>query len=256
MLANDIFKSEHDTEVFLNGFAIGSGNSISVNPNIKPLNVYKNGEYNAPIGVDGYNPILVEVTDPRAQKLDDAVELWRADIDDIWNVRVKILSDVDIRQLIDFNTANGGYISHITYWGLYFCIYMGNSFMFASCRPTFQSKQVTNYFSWDSPPDVVCFTQEIGSFAITSGRTEFRSSQSGFLNVSVNGSFIITQQSYSWDGSHSYPDSEPYIQSMSFNVNSDEFNGSGSNPYIINGDAKFFEDAVNGLYNACRPFFP
>ena len=257
MLANDIFKSEHDTEVFLNGFAIGSGNSISVNPNIKPLNVYKNGEYNAPIGIDGYNPILVEVTDPRAQKLDDAVEYYRINIDDYWNIRIKLASDVDNSQASAFNPLNGGYDYYVTFWNLYYCVYLNDNFMYAAGRNNWNNRLYTSYFSWESPPNVVASTEEINSFNIESGSATFRNSHQGFLTINAKGSRVITQTSYVWSGGSESSPSGSNSYTQDFSISFSEFSGESSScNYITNGDSKFLKDAVNGLYNACRPFFP
>lgn len=257
MLANDIFKSEHDTEVFLNGFAIGSGNSVSAKPNIKPLNVYKNGEYNAPIGVDGYNPILVDVKDPRVQKLDDAVEYYRINIDDYWNIRIKIASDVDNSQASSFNPLNGGYDYFVTFWNIYHCVYLNDNFMYAVGSNAWNNKLYTSYFSWESPPNVVASTEEINSFNIESGSATFRNSNRNFLTINANGSRVITQTAYVWSGGSESSPSGSSSETYNFSLSCSEFSGDSSSYYCIaNGDSKFLKNAVNGLYNACRPFFP
>ena len=61
MLADDILKTEHDTEVFMNGFALGSSNGTNKKSIIQPLSVASNGTYEVPKGVDGFNPVTVNV---------------------------------------------------------------------------------------------------------------------------------------------------------------------------------------------------
>lgn len=73
MLANDILKTKHDTEVFMNGFVLGSGNETSKKAIIQPLSITENGIFKVPEKVDGFNPVLVNV--PQSFTLNDIVNL-------------------------------------------------------------------------------------------------------------------------------------------------------------------------------------
>ena len=61
---------------------------------------------------------IVEV-DPRIKQLDALEELCKIKIDEEWNIRVKIASDIDNMQYFQFGNTHGGLVNYITQWTMY-----------------------------------------------------------------------------------------------------------------------------------------
>ena len=67
---------------------------------------------------------IVEV-DPRIKKLDELAPLSVIGIpnmgkNDVWNIRIKIASDIDNAQYFNFAPNHGGIGDYITMWTLYY----------------------------------------------------------------------------------------------------------------------------------------
>lgn len=190
--------------------------------------------------------------DPRIKKLMDKPTLWRFDIADGWNVRVKIASDVDNMQYFQFGNTHGGIVNYMTQWSIYYCVYLNDKFKFASCDTVFYPKHHENYQNLDVP-DRLYYIREFSGFIITSGEMIFSVGGSEFLYLKVTGTCTVNETNYGWDAEENRIKYDTVTSTDNISHSISNFGGSTyKGSYIINGSAEDFKNTVNGLYAVCR----
>lgn len=190
--------------------------------------------------------------DPRVKKLEAAPTLWRFDIAEGWNVRVKIASDVDNMQYYSFGITHGGIVDNITQWSIYYCVYLNDDLKFASCDTAFRTKHHENYQNSDVP-NRLYVVYDYSDLLVTSGKMTFNRGGSSFLSIEVAGTYILNQTPYSWDADENRIKGETTTSMGTFNHSKNDFGGSQyKGSYIVNGGAEDFKNAVFGLYSVCR----
>lgn len=190
--------------------------------------------------------------DPRIRKLDEAPTLWKFDIADGWDVRVKIASDVDNMQYFQFGSTHGGIVNYITEWSIYYCVYLDDHFKYASCSTSFRTKRQENYQNAEVA-NRLYGVYEYSGFLISSGEMTVHRGGSNFLELSVTGTYIKSETPYSWTLDEERIKGETTTSMGSFSHSKNDFGGSlydGS--YIVNGGADDFLHMVYGLYAVCR----
>ena len=193
---------------------------------------------------------IVEV-DPRIKKLDELEELCKIKIDEEWNIRVKIASDIDNMQYFQFGNTHGGLVNYITQWTMYYCVYLNDEFKYATCNNPFWTKYQENYQNADVPNRLYAIYRNTG-FKVTSAEASFRTG-GGFLSISVKGTYTSSTTAYSWTNDTDRIEGETTISTSPFSSSKSDFDGSqyGGN-YIVNGNADDFKNYVYGLYAVCR----
>lgn len=200
---------------------------------------------------------IVEV-DPRIKKLDELVPLSVIGIpnmgkSDVWNIRIKIASDIDNAQYFNFAPNHGGIGDYITMWTLYYCVYLNNEFKFATCRNPFYRKYQENYQYADTPNRLYSITRTSG-FQVTSAEATFKSGYN-FLTVDVKGTYTESLTAYSWTNDADRIEGETTNTNSIFSDSKSDFNGTQYNGcYIVNGNADDFKNYVYGLYADCRAY--
>ena len=200
---------------------------------------------------------IVEV-DPRIKKLDELVPLSVIGIpnmgkSDVWNIRIKIASDIDNMQYLCFAPNHGGIGDYITMWTLYYCVYLNDEFKFATCRNPFYRKYQENYQYADTPNRLYSITRTSG-FQVTSAKATFKSGYN-FLTVDVKGTYIESRTAYSWTNDGQRIEGETTDTNSIFSDSKSDFNGTQYNGcYIVNSNADDFKNYVYGLYADCRAY--
>ena len=198
---------------------------------------------------------IVEV-DPRIKKLDELAPLRVIGIpnmgkSDVWNIRIKIASDIDNAQYFNFAPSHGGIGDYITMWTLYYCVYLNDEFKFATCHNPFYRKYQENYQYADTPNRLYSITKTSG-FQVTSAEATFKSGYN-FLTVDVKGTYIESRTAYSWTNDGQRIEGETTDTNYNFNDSKNDFNGTDYNGcYIVNGNGDDFKNYVYGLYAVCR----
>ena len=201
--------------------------------------------------IAGYILGCGEGGDKRVKMLDELETLYKININDEWNVRVKIASDIDNMQYFQFGNTHGGLVNYITQWTMYYCVYLNDEFKYATCNNPFWTKYQENYQNADVPNRLYTISRNSG-FMITSAETSF-SSGGNFLNVSLKGTFTNSITAYSWNSYGDRIEGETTSSTISFGASKDDFGGSQYNGYyIVNGNADDFRNYVYGLYSVCR----
>ncbi|MDD6992336.1 MAG: hypothetical protein PUI48_11010 [Oscillospiraceae bacterium] len=194
----------------------------------------------------------VREIDPRVRKLDETPTLWQFDVGEGWNVRVKIAYDVDHLQFFQFGFQHGGIVNYTEQWSIYYCVYLNDSFVYASCQAPFFTKYQENYQGADVPNRLYCI-YEYTDFTVTSGKMTLDSGGTGFLEVEVSGTYNYIYTPYSWTDESDRIKGETVCRVQTFNASHSNFGGNtyGAN-YIVNGGADEFRQAVYGLFAVCR----
>ena len=193
---------------------------------------------------------IVEI-DPRIKKLDALEELYKIDIGEGWDIRIKIADDIDNMQYLCFAPNHGGIGDYITMWTLYYCVYLNDEFKFATCHNPFYRKYQENYQYADTPNRLYSITRTSG-FQVTSAEATFKSGYS-FLRVDVKGTYIESRTAYSWTNDGQRIEGETTDSNSSFSDSKDDFNGTQYNGcYIVNGNGDDFKNCVYGLYAVCK----
>lgn len=189
--------------------------------------------------------------DKRVKMLDELEYLYKVDIGEGWNVRIKIADDIDNMQYFNFAPNHGGIGDYITMWTLYYCVYLNDEFKFATCRNPFYRKYQENYQYADTPNRLYSITRTSG-FQVTSAKATFKSGYN-FLAVDVKGTYIESLTAYSWTNDGQRIEGETTDSNSSFSDSKGDFNGSQYNGcYIVNGNGDDFKNCVYGLYAVCR----
>lgn len=195
---------------------------------------------------------IAKEIDPRVKKLDETPTLWKFDIADGWDVRVKIASDVDNMQYFQFGSTHGGIVNYITEWSIYYCVYLNNKFRYASCFTNFWTKRQENYQNADVA-NRLYGVYEYSGFQISSGEMTVYRGGSNFLNLEVAGTYVKSETPYSWTLEEERIKGETSTSMGSFSHSKNDFGGSQyGGSYIVNGGANDFLQAVYGLYAVCR----
>ena len=193
---------------------------------------------------------IVEV-DPRIKKLDELDHLYKLDIGEGWDIRIKIADDIDNAQYFNFAQNHGGIGDYITMWTLYYCVYLNDEFKYATCENPFYKKYQENYQYLSEPDRLYSITRNSG-FQVTSAAAKFRSGDA-FLTVDVKGTFIASRTAYSWTYDGQRIEGETVDSTSTFSRSKDDFHGSQfGGYYIVNGNADDFKNYVYGLYAVCR----
>ena len=187
----------------------------------------------------------------RVKMLDELEYLYKVDIGEGWNVRIKIADDIDNMQYFQFGSTHGGIVNYVTQWTLYYCVYLNDEFKYATCQNPFFTKYQENYQNADVPNRLYTISRNSG-FHVTSAETSFGSG-GNFLNVSLKMTFINSITAYSWTNDADRIEGETTSSTVSFGTSKDDFGGSQYNGhYIVNGNADDFKNYVYGLYAVCR----
>ena len=201
--------------------------------------------------IAGYILGCGEGGDKRVKMLDELETLYKININDEWNVRVKIASDIDNMQYFQFGNTHGGLVNYITQWTMYYCVYLNDEFKYATCQNPFYMKYQENYQNADVPNRLYTISRNSG-FMITSAETSF-SSGGNFLNVSLKGTFTNSITAYSWNSYGDRIEGETTDTAETFSDSKSDFDGSRyGGHYIVNGNADDFKNYVYGLYAVCR----
>ena len=201
--------------------------------------------------IAGYILGCGDVGDRRVKMLDRLETLYKININDEWNVRVKIASDIDNMQYFQFGNTHGGLVNYITQWTMYYCVYLNDEFKYATCNNPFWTKYQENYQNADVPNRLYNIYRNSG-FKITSAEASFRTGGS-FLSISVKGTYTSSVTAYSWTDDTDRIEGETTDTAESFSDSKSDFDGSRyGGHYIVNGNADDFKNYVYGLYAVCR----
>lgn len=201
--------------------------------------------------IAGYILGCGEGGDKRVKMLDELETLYKININDEWNVRVKIASDIDNMQYFQFGNTHGGLVNYITQWTMYYCVYLNDEFKYATCNNPFWTKYQENYQNADVPNRLYAIYRNTG-FEVTSAEASFRTG-GGFLSISVKGTYTSSVTAYSWTNDTDRIEGETTISTSSFSSSKSDFDGSQyGGHYIVNGNADDFKNCVYGLYAVCR----
>ena len=117
---------------------------------IQPLTVTQNGQYNAPEGVGGFNPVIVDVSGSgnisRLDLLNSAVTLGEITPVDLWTVKIKWSKNALGGSCS--TTATGINVYFTTYWA---CFYKNGDFKFA--EPISSVAGAVDYVSYNYRSD-------------------------------------------------------------------------------------------------------
>ncbi|MGN0637706.1 MAG: hypothetical protein ACI4J0_05000 [Huintestinicola sp.] len=194
----------------------------------------------------------VKETDSRVGKLERTPDLWTFDIAEGWEVRVKLAYDVDNMQFFSFGPTHGGIIDYVSFWSLYYCIYKDGSFRYASCDANFLPKYHESYENLDVP-DRLTWIYEYSDIVISSGSMTLKNCFSDFLDLSIEGSYVMKRTPYSWNDESECIEGETETRVSSFGTTRCDFGGNQfKGNYVINGGAEEFRNSVYGLYAVCR----
>lgn len=189
--------------------------------------------------------------DPRVKKLEALEALWTGDIEDGWNIRVKIASDIDNDRLYKFGSTHHSIYDYNECEAIYYCVYLNDSFKYAVCRNMGYFAYKENYQNYDVP-DRLYYISRITSVKVTSGEIRFDSASSSGPSVRVNGSFDFSQTNYDWTDNGDRIEEETYSSNQTFGHSCGSFFGEIDGwRYIAKGTKDDFENAVYGLYFAC-----
>lgn len=224
MLANDILKTEHDAEVFMNGFVLGDNNKKAV---IKPITITQNGTYSVPKGINGYNPIVVKVKsgsgDTRLAALLNATELANIAVTDEWSVSVRMSDELngDFISSMDFSSTGNSYtrLRDNRFWTCYF---KNGAFMFAI--PTMLERNQEDHYTPKDSTEYMSYSYVFSDYSISN--TGVSKYSSGNCNISVSYTAAYTKTFYNSDGSISGTPSTGQI-----NVNDVHLNSPTDNSY-------------------------
>lgn len=201
--------------------------------------------------IAGYILGCGDVGDRRVKMLDRLETLYKININDEWNVRVKIASDIDNMQYFQFGNTHGGLVNYITQWTMYYCVYLNDEFKYATCNNPFWTKYQENYQNADVPNRLYAIYRNTG-FKVTSAEASFRTG-GGFLSISVKGTYTSSTTAYSWTDDTDRIEGETTDTAESFSDSKSDFDGSRyGGHYIVNGNADDFKNYVYGLYAVCR----
>lgn len=201
--------------------------------------------------IAGYILGCGEGGDKRVKMLDRLETLYKININDEWNVRVKIASDIDNMQYFQFGNTHGGIVNYITQWTMYYCVYLNDEFKYATCNNPFWTKYQENYQNADVPNRLYNIYRNSG-FKITSAEASFRTGGS-FLSISVKGTYTSSTTAYSWTNDTDRIEGETTDTAETFSDSKSDFDGSRyGGHYIVNGNADDFKNYVYGLYAVCR----
>ena len=201
--------------------------------------------------IAGYILGCGDVGDRRVKMLDRLETLYKININDEWNVRVKIASDIDNMQYFQFGNTHGGLVNYITQWTMYYCVYLNDEFKYATCNNPFWTKYQENYQNADVPNRLYAIYRNTG-FKVTSAEASFRTG-GGFLSISVKGTYTSSVTAYSWTDDTDRIEGETTDTAESFSDSKSDFDGSRyGGHYIVNGNADDFKNYVYGLYAVCR----
>ena len=201
--------------------------------------------------IAGYILGCGEGGDKRVKMLDELETLYKININDEWNVRVKIASDIDNMQYFQFGNTHGGLVNYITQWTMYYCVYLNDEFKYATCNNPFWTKYQENYQNADVPNRLYAIYRNTG-FKVTSAEASFRTG-GGFLSISVKGTYTSSVTAYSWTDDTDRIEGETTDTAESFSDSKSDFDGSRyGGHYIVNGNADDFKNYVYGLYAVCR----
>lgn len=201
--------------------------------------------------IAGYILGCGDVGDRRVKMLDRLETLYKININDEWNVRVKIASDIDNMQYFQFGNTHGGIVNYITQWTMYYCVYLNDEFKYATCNNPFWTKYQENYQNADVPNRLYNIYRNSG-FKITSAEASFRTGGS-FLSISVKGTYTSSTTAYSWTNDTDRIEGETTDTAETFSDSKSDFDGSRyGGHYIVNGNADDFKNYVYGLYAVCR----
>lgn len=201
--------------------------------------------------IAGYILGCGEGGDERVKKLEACPSIWKVDIGDGWNVRIKIASDIDNSQYFQFGNTHGGIVNYITHWTLYFCVYLNDEFKYATCQNPFYMKYQENYQNADKPNRLYYISRNSG-FQVKSAETTFYTG-GNFLSISIKGTFVNTITAYSWTDDADRIEGETTSSTQEFSASKSDFHGSQyQGYYIVKGNADDFKNYVHGLYAVCR----
>ncbi len=193
---------------------------------------------------------IVEI-DPRIKKLDALEELYKIDIGEGWDIRIKIADDIDNAQCLYFAENHGGIGDYITMWTLYYCVYLNDEFKYATCENPFYTKYQENYQRLNEPNRLYSITRN-SDFEVTSATAKFRK-ENNFLTVGIEGKYTKSKTYYSWTNDTDRIEGDTDVSTSTFSRSKNDFCGSQYNGYyIVNGNAKDFKNYVYGLYAVCR----
>lgn len=193
--------------------------------------------------------------DIRIKKLDALEPLYTIDVGEGWSVRIKISADIDSIQRSRFSSSNGRLRNYTTEYSLYYCVYLNDEFKYATCHTCFWESYYESYLDsdgYDRYPDSV---RQTSGFEVTSADVSFYYNSESFLNIRLQGTYIRTQTSYTFDADGNIIEDQTYESTStgSFSSSKNDFQGSTyGGVYIVNGDVSDFKDYVYGLYMACR----
>ena len=193
---------------------------------------------------------IVEI-DPRIKKLDALEELYKIDIGEGWDIRIKIADDIDNAQCLYFAENHGGIGDYITMWTLYYCVYLNDEFKYATCENPFYKKYQENYQYLDVPDRLYSITRN-SDFRVTSAEAKIKYGGTS-LTVDVKGTYIESRTAYSWTNDGQRIEGSTDVSTSTFSRSKSDFYGSQyQGYYIVNGNADDFKNYVCGIYAVCR----
>lgn len=194
-------------------------------------------------------------SDPRIEKLIALPEVYRFDIADGWNVRVKISADIDDSCLMKFNTTTHQPNKYANYYAAYFCTYLNDDFKFSISTffvPKFDEDFAGTYT--DESGQIVFVPNQIvtySDFSAVSGEMTVGNYEYAILRLSVDLKGTQTSVTYGLNEQGEWVPGEPYVNTNFSTSARMTFFYSYDYNYIVNGSTDDLHDYLLSLYYAC-----
>lgn len=194
-------------------------------------------------------------SDPRIEKLKALPEVWRFDIADGWNVRVKISADIDATCMMKFNTTTRQPSEYAYYYTIYYCVYQNDDFKYADYL-IWNSKYYIEYSGTytDASGKIVFVPDSIVTrynIQIVSATKEITNTDSSFARFLLDLKFTSESIYYGFNEQGEWAPGEPVISEYTGGA-SKYFSGANwSERYIFNGGTEDLHDYMLSFYYAC-----
>ena len=194
-------------------------------------------------------------SDPRIEKLKTLPEVYRFNIADGWNVRVKISADIDATCYMTFNTTTHQPSKYAYYYAIYYCVYQNDDFKYADYtiwNPKYYIEYSGTYT--DASGKIVFVPYSIATrydIQIVSATAEYYNNESSFTKFSLDLNFKLQSVVYGFNEQGEWAPEEPVISESTHNTYRFFSGTNWSEKYIINGGSDDLYDYMLSFYYAC-----
>lgn len=194
-------------------------------------------------------------SDPRIEKLKAIPEVWRFDIADGWNVRVKISADIDATCYMKFNTTTHQPSEYAYYYTIYYCVYQNDDFKFADYliwNPKYYIEYSGTYTDASGKivfvPDTIVNRYDI---QVVSATKEITNNDSSFARFLLDLKFTAESIYYGFNEQGEWAPGEPVISEYTGGASKFLSGTNLSDRYILNGGIEDLHDYMLSFYYAC-----